>query len=405
MSPPSQRIATTFYRQAARYSARMLSSSPIVKSVLLHRSVATGEVDFGRSDIDLLMIVDEKKAAEGANIASLYRAVNRARFFNPALTDIDVYEPGGIASHAQLDTLWASIERRTTTLLQGEPIQIPLVSVNPDHALSRFLLWVEWFFAISLQQRNSRNLRKISLECWNAYASAEGLIGEPFVLRSEMEAHLSRIEKNLTTKKLREPSYAARFVLELADRLHSSRLPALRKLDKPLIFEATTAPLCLRRLFVIVPRADSPLPPQAFVNGAFIGTPEIFDMFVHAKNAFLHWILPSELLTLGIQPPSVSEFLSSCAYYGHSRFLFHPGFANPNRQMQSARMALVQHAMDWASRCEPAPAIPESKIHEMMASGAATIEEYYRTEYESLWCDSRRIQNSLQKFSGAGASR
>ena len=166
----------------------MLSSSPIVKSVLLHRSVATGEVDFGRSDIDLLMIVDEKKAAEGANIASLYRAVKRARFFNPALTDIDVYEPGGIAGHAQLDTLWASIERRTTMLLQGEPVQIPSVAVNPDHALSRFLLWVEWFFAISLQQRNSRNLRKISLESWNAYASAEGLIVEPCVLRSEMEA-------------------------------------------------------------------------------------------------------------------------------------------------------------------------------------------------------------------------
>jgi hypothetical protein len=179
----------------------------------------------------------------------------------------------------------------------------------------------------------------------------------------------------------------------------------LRKLDKPLIFEATMAPLCLRRLFVIVPRADSPLPPQAFVNGAFIGTPEIFDMFVHAKNAFLHWILPPELLVLGMQPPSVSEFLSSCRYYDHSRFLFHPGFANPNRQMQSARMALVQHAMDWASRCEPAPAIPEVKIHEMMASGAATIEEYYRTEYESLWRDSRRIQESLRKLSGAAASR
>jgi hypothetical protein len=404
MSALSQRIATTLYRQAARYSARMLSSSPMVKSVVLHRSVATGEVDFGRSDIDLLMIVDEEKAAEGANIAALYRAVKRARFFNPALTDIDVYEPGGIASHAQIDTLWASTERRTTMLLRGEPVQIPLVAVNPDHALSRFLLWVEWFFAISLQQRNSRNLWKISLECWNAYASAEGLIGEAYVLRSEMEAHASRIEENLTTKQLGEPSYAARFVLELADRLHRSRLPALRKLDKPLIFEATMAPLCLRRLFVVVPRVDSPLPPQAFVNGAFIGTPELFDMFVHAKNAFLHWILPPELLVLGMQPPSVPEFLSSCRYYSHSRFLFHPGFANPNRQMQSARMALIEHAMDWASRCEPAPAISEMRIHEMMAAGAATIPEYYRTEYESLWRNSRRIEESLRKLSGAAAA-
>jgi hypothetical protein len=382
----------------------MLGSSPIVKSILLHRSVATGEVDFGRSDIDLMIVVDEEKAANGANIESLYRAVNRARFFNPALTDLDVYKPSAIASHAQIDTFWASTERRTATLLRGAPVQISLDAVNPDHALSKFLLWVEWFFAISLQQRNSRNLWKISLECWNAYASAEGLIGEPYVLRSEMEAQASRIEENLTTKQLGEPSYAARFVFELADRLHRSRRPALRKLDKPLIFEGTTAPLCLRRLFVVLPRADSPLPSQAFVNGAFIGTPEFFDLFVRAKNAFLHWILPPELLALDIQPPAVSEFLRACRYYGHSRFLFHPGFANPNRPLQSARMALVKYAMDWASRCEPAPAIGEMKIREMMAAGASTIAEYYRTEYESLSRDSRRIQESLRELSGGAAS-
>jgi predicted nucleotidyltransferase len=62
MSALSQELATAFYRQAARLSARMLASSPIVESVLVHRSVATGEVFFGRSDIDMLMVVNEEKA-------------------------------------------------------------------------------------------------------------------------------------------------------------------------------------------------------------------------------------------------------------------------------------------------------------------------------------------------------
>ncbi len=401
MSALSQAIATAFYRQAAMWSARMLTSSPIVQSVFLHRSVATGEVSFGRSDIDMLIVVDEEKAENGAGIASLYQEVNRARRFNPALTDIDVYEPGGIAGYARMDTFWSSVERRTLMLLRGEPVEIPFAPVHPDHALSKFLLWVEWFFAISVQQRNRRNLWKLSLECWNAYALAEGLIREPYLLRSEMEAHASRIEGNLTTKRLGDPSYATRFVFELADRLHRSRLPALRKLRKPLVFEAVTAPLCLRRLFVVVPRADSPLPPETFVKGAFPCTPEILDLFVHAKSAFFYWILPPELLELGMQPPLVSEFLRSCRYYSHSRFLFHPGFANPSPPTQAARMALIRHAMDWASRGELPPAIPPEKIGEMMAAGASTILEYYRSEYGLLRRDSRRIQESLLALSDA----
>ena len=268
----------------------------------------------------------------GQTSLSLYRALSRAQFFNPALTHVDVYDPAGITSHAEIDTFWASVERRSTMLLGGRAIEIPLVPIQPDHALSKVLLWLEWFFAISLQQKNARNLRKISLECWNAYASAEGLIREPFLLRSEMEAEAARIEGGVVIKHLEEPSYATGFVFELADRLHRSRLPGLRKLAKPLIFEAVTAPLCLRRKFVVLPRADSALPQEVFESGAFPCTPEILDLFVHIKNAFLYWIMPPELLELGMQPPRVAEFLNACRYYSHSRFLFHPGLRTAARR-------------------------------------------------------------------------
>ncbi|MGD0013884.1 MAG: hypothetical protein ABSD56_05605 [Bryobacteraceae bacterium] len=402
MSRLSRELATAFYRQAARVSARMLASAPMVESVLLHRSVATGEVCFGRSDIDLLMVVDQEKAEDGASVASLYQTVRRARLFNPALNHIDVYAPSGIASHARMDTFWSSVERRALTLLRGKPVEIPFAPVHPDHALSKFLLWVEWFFAISVQTRDRRNLWKTSLESWNAYASAEGLIREPYLLRSEMEAQARRIEGNLITRRLGEPSYATRFVFGLADRLHRSRLPALQTLAKPLVFEAIMAPLCLRRLFVVLPRADSPLPPETFVKGAFPCTPEILHLMLHAKNAFLYWVLPPELLGLGMRPPSVSGFLHSCRLYGHCRFLLHPGFADPKPPTQAARIALIRHAMDWASRGELPPAMPQEKIREMMA-GAPPIADYYRAEYGRLRRDSRRLQESLLTLLGAAS--
>jgi len=202
---------------------------------------------------------------------------------------------------------------------------------------------------------------------------------------------------------LGEPSYAARFVFELADRLHRSRLPALRTLAKPLVFEAVMAPLCLRRLFVVVPRADSPLPPETFVKGAFPCTPEILDLFTQTKNAFLYWVLPPELRELGIEPPLVSGFLRSCRFYGDSRFLLYPGFAGSSPSTQAARMALIQHAVEWASRSELPPAISQEKLREMMDAGATTVEGYYRAEFGQLRRDSRRIQESLVALSGAAA--
>ncbi len=403
MSALSQKLATAFYRQAARVSARVVASSPIVESVLLHRSVATGEVFFGRSDIDMVMVIDEEKAADGASIASLYQKVRRARLLNPASKHFDVCDLSDIASHARMDTFWGSVERRALMLLCGKPVEIPFAPVHPDHAVSEFLLWVERFFAISVQERNRRNLWKTSLESWNAYASAEGLIPEPYLLRSEMEAQARRTEGNLMIGRLGEPSYATRFVFGLADRLHRSRLPALRTLAKPLVFEAITSPLCLRRLFVVLPRADSPLPPEAFVKGSFPCTPEVLDLFLHVKNAFLYWVLPPELLDLGIEAPGASGFLRSCRYYGHNRFLLSPGFADPTRQKQAARMAQIRHAVAWASRGELPPAIPQERIREMMAA-APPLEEYHRTEYPLLRLESRRLQESLLTLPGAPSS-
>jgi hypothetical protein len=381
----------------------MLASFPNVESVLVHRSVSTGEVSFGRSDIDMLMVIDGEKSENGAYLASLYQAVSRARLVNPALSHIDVYDRSGIASYARTDTFWASVERRAMMLLHGKPVEIPFAPVHPDHALSKFLLWVEWFFAISVQQRNRRNLWKTSLECWNAYASAEGLIPEPCLLRRDMEAQAQHFERSLKTERLGEPVYATRFVFDLVDRLHRSRLPALGILSRPVVFEAITAPLCLRRLFVVVPRADSPLPPETFVRGAFPCTPEFLNLFAHTKNAFLHWILPPELTELGIEPPLVSGFLRSCRFYGHSRFLVCPGFADSIRPTQMARVSLIRHAVEWISRGELPLAVSQEKIQGLMTAGASTIAGYYRVEYGPLRRESRRIQESLAALSGAAS--
>ena len=61
-------VSLASYRAAATLIARYLARHEFVEGVYLHRSVATGEVSFGQSDIDLLLVLNSPE--QGAAMAS-----------------------------------------------------------------------------------------------------------------------------------------------------------------------------------------------------------------------------------------------------------------------------------------------------------------------------------------------
>jgi predicted nucleotidyltransferase len=400
MSASRPGIAATIYHRAAAASAHLLSACPCVRSVLLHHSAATGEIRFGRSDIDLLMVIDQAAAGDGEKLMQLLRSVRRVRLVNPALSHVEVFEPDGIEELARTDTFWGSITRRTMKLLSGKAVAIPREAVKPDHALGRFLLWVEWFFSNSVQRRNRRNIRKTALECWNAYAVAEGLLTEPHLLRSEMEGHLRGMESGVWTERLEEPENAVRFVFELAHRLHNSRLPALGALREPMIFETAVAPLWLRRRFVVLPGAGSPLPPDIYKPGAFTCTPEVLNLYLHFKNAFFAWTLPPELAASGMKSPGVGEFLRECRYYSHNRFLCLAGFAVAHPPPEAARVACLRHALEWIARGEAPPALRPPETSDRRCS----VNDYYRNQYGQFRLENQRLRESAGLIGAARQS-
>lgn len=370
------------YWIAARASAAVLSSSSAVESVLVHRSVTTGEVVFGRSDIDLVLVLNAQAAGDGPQLASLYRLVRLVRRLNPALSHIDVYEPGGMARHARDDSCLASIERRSLRLLRGKPASFPDVPLQRDHAVARFVLWAEWFFAIALQARNGRNIRKIALEMWNAYAVAEGLIPEPLLRRDEMQRHVIGIEGPAAAQHLHEPSSAFAFVYSLAGRLHRSRLPELRRLADPLVFDAVTAPIGLRRAFVVLPGPESPLPGIVFARpGVFPCTPELLDLHMNTRNAYLNWSMPSRLLDLGMTRPDAAHYLTHSLRFNDDRFLRVPGFASPHNPGPAVIARCIRHALPYLQRGEAPPPMAQEEVL-AFATGIPSIEDYYRNEYD-----------------------
>ena len=136
---------------------------------------------------------------------------------------------------------------------------------------------------------------------------------------------------------------------------------------KPLVFEAILAPLSHQRIFVVLSGPRSPLPPEAFLPGSFVCTPEILDLFLHYSDTFLHWVLPAELRELGMKPPSLREFLQTCRVYVHSRFLRHPGFLIPNSCIPFAVISNLKHALDYLSGGEIRPPIPQQEMRRLLA--------------------------------------
>ncbi len=392
-------LAAGVYTAAARVTAQMLGASPSVESVLLHRSVATGEVTFGRSDIDLLMVIRDEDADNGENLVALYHHVRRVHRINPACNHIDVYERDGITRHAETDTCLASTERRSCRLLYGKPVQFPAKRIDPDHAVARFTLWTEWFFAIAVQSGNRRNIRKTALEIWNAYAVAEGLISEPFLRRSDMQAHLLATEGETAVQNLDDPTTAMSLVFDLAARLHQSRLPKLRELREPLLFEAITAPIALRRFFVVLPRADFPPPPDTFSRpGAFPCTPELLHLHMHFKSAYLSWALPADLVDLGMKAPDIAQFLRHGRAYNDDRFLRHPGFAVPHAPGPAAISTCVRHALNAAMEGRIPRPFSQDEVQALLR-GVPSIEEYYRNQYPALRREVRALRESLDACS------
>ena len=379
------------YRLAGSVSGRVLGLSGCLESVLVHRSVATGEVRFGQSDLDLVLVL-RPQATNGSRLAGLLRLVRWLQFLNPAMLHREVYPPGGLEDFGSRDTVWASIERRTLLRVYGQDARPPLLPINRDHATRRLLVWWETFFTTALARRHPRNLEKACLECWNFFAVAQGLLSEPLLRRSDMKSHMLQ-SGHPPPSSLREPEGARRFLLDLIARLHRDRRRPLARLAAPFVFETTLAPHCQHRRFLVLPSADSPLPPE-YIAGDLVATPELLDLFMHSKNAFMHWSLPKEMAELGMSAPSSTAFRRDAHYTCAANFLFFPGFGDRVSVHPRVRLNCVRHALECLRRGD----YPTALGQEPWLIGDARA--YYLEEYDALELERSELARELAGFDG-----
>ncbi|MBI5085648.1 MAG: hypothetical protein HZB13_13740 [Acidobacteria bacterium] len=375
------------YRGAAGVSAMVLGSSEIVESVFVHRSVATGEIAFGRSDIDLVAVVRQpgNGGADGAGLLSLYKTVRQLRRVNPAVGHMAVQDPEGIRSEVEADTYLGSIDRRSALTLFGKNVDFPNLPVRPQDAVRRFAFWQDSYLATALRRGDRRNLRKIAADMWNAKAVATRMLPAPFVTRAEAERHWLASDEAATAGGLGvRPEQCPGHCFRMARELHDQLLPPLRALAEPFQFRRKMAPRFRERAFLVMPGRNGGPAPGDLELASFLTTPELLHLYVHFVNPFMDWILPGELRALGFQRPSPDAFARACLFYGHTHTTRNPGFMHPHVAAPAMILALLEYTCRYLRNGETPPAPPPERV-EAIGRRSVSLADYYLREFAPIY--------------------
>jgi hypothetical protein len=396
------RLAVGSYRLAARVAAVVLQRHPIVESVYVGRSVGRGEVSFGRSDIDLHVIVrtPDPESADGPELASLHRRMCVLRKLIPVLSHAMVFDPQGVDRWSRTETVLSSLERRSNILLAGKDIPIPYYPTRREDGIRWVAYWNESFFPIAVRQRNGRNLRKMCTEIWKAWAVASGITPEPYLTKteSEMGARSNPAGAGLLGR-VYEPEFAVKYVMNLAGILHDALFPQLRPLLEPIIFRMPLPPRSPQRLFVILPQQIPSLPAEVFEDQSFIATPEMFHLYIHFANPFMNWRIPAELISLGFLAPEPREFVRACQFYGQDNMLRFPGFNRTDTWTPGTTVAVNRHCISYLRNGEIPPPMPESAMRKEL-NHRPTVSEYYLRDFARLYHESLEHWEILERLEG-----
>lgn len=372
--------ATRVYLGIARAAASVLGRDELVETVLVRRSVAAGEVVFGRSDIDLAMVLRDRPA-DGSALLSLVNRYRMLRAACPLIGECLVYNQLDLRTWWRTDTYRASLDRRAASTLYGPPVSVPALPVRREHAAHRCAFWLDGYLPRAFLSGNLRNLRKLAVEMWNAYATAAGILSEPVVRRSEAE-RLWRAHDGDAASRLRSsgPRGLMSLCFGILKQLHDRMLPPARAPLRPLVLLLRWPPGHELRTLVLIPHGASDLPAEAIRPGALIFTPEALGLYLEFVNPFAVQAFPPQVWSV---EASAGAWLRASRSYGASFRTRSPGFEKQSTILACGRLLSVEHALESPGKGERPSALPSALVDRILAT-PKSIERYYRDVYAGL---------------------
>jgi hypothetical protein len=355
---------------AARVVARVLSA-PGVRSVFIRRSVATGDAVFPFSDLDLSLVIGE---IGGTEMADLYRRLRIARILFPRLGEVQVTTPEELRDMAESDPYRAYLDGCSAITIHGEQPHLPQFALSPMSVARRLVFWMDYYLPWAVRRRRHRDQRKLVLEMWNALNVLQGRWPAPQLSRLAIQESW----KNNGLEDGAPPFVQCCRFAEQAHALLGCTAPAI---DRQVLLKAS-------RPILLLPRADSAWPQEAYRPGVRVFTPPALSLFMATQDPLLWLDVGVQLRELGFEMPSRRSWVAACLRLAGGERLRRPGFSERGPGQQARRLARLESVISWIETGQVAEpqAAPERREPQ-------SVSWYYTEQFDQLAKDAARLRS------------
>lgn len=403
---------TGAYRAIARLVARSIGSHDAVLGIYTRRSVAAGDVVFGRSDIDLHALVAPLGSPEdeGAVLLELARRYVRLKRLVPCLGHFDVSMRDDLDRwYGEQPFQW--YRDRAWLRLYGEEYVRPRLELDAS-ARRRALWWYFWAVQLlpaSFRAGNARTCFNLVLDMFDAYRLATEPVSEPLarpevaelwfrsgprsaeriaILRAHRRGFRGHRGESL------EPLYRESFALHeaLHDHVRPDALPV-----RTGRLRSRVPPMFAERTYLLVDPDDRPGIAEALGRlrgdpSACVITPAGIELSLLLRNPWEQAPLVAANPDLALAQPPAAAFRAAVEAIRYPEFPRHFGFAGDRRHVGP----LYAQARLYADTGIVAPGAPELEEAYAARYGEplrtdCTREQYFRSRYPAL----RRVIDGL----------
>lgn len=332
--------------------------------------------------------IDELAGSE--ELLNLSKTYSRLRYVFPKLGECQLHDRDNLKRWHITDTYRGYLDRTIAIPLYGQPPSFPDLPVRKSDAVMRAVFWLSNYIPLAVRQRNWRNINKIFIEVWNAYATSIGKISAPYLTRKDAyQAMLdsSGIDYNGTTQTGIEQALLN--YIAIYKNLHQKlELPEVEVLKKPIVLRISFPPTFSERIMIVLPEKPLTLPAEIFLPNSIFCTPEILNLLVQYFNPFLYWALPDKVVDLGIIRPGRSVFLWACRYHSAMFRFLRLGFPSAYTKGILQRFETVSRAVSALNRDEiPQPFSIDSSLNASVNLSTYYLEKlpFLTPKMEAIW--------------------
>jgi hypothetical protein len=325
-----QALANEGYATAARLLAQHIVRHPVVRSITLRRSAAIGEVRFGRSDIDLGIVLhhDCTTPAGARELYLLNRTVRRLRLVFPWLGQCEVHSADELAEWAELESFRVTCDLGSALLLSGRPVEYPCHAITATQAAYRTAFWFENYLPRAVRLGRRHNLWKFTLEMWNTVGLALGRLSTPCLSHRETLAAWRQSEPHVD---LPTPSWSAialwRRIMAFAAELYTALGSPLHDPPDLLMFKLVLPPSFSPRTLVVGTIDQLAERRRSLPSDAFPMTPAALGLYLEYVNPAFFERLPPAILDLGFKEPAALSWHAALRRWSCPILARKPGFA------------------------------------------------------------------------------